>query len=100
MLENDFHEDMLRLYRDGGLAVGYWARRYKQAVIRRGGLPYARHLLKPRRPGKPLPGVWAACWVLSASRVRSYAAVFVCVAMHCLLWSSVGNMWFYRPFTE
>ena len=47
-----------------------------------------------------LPGVWAACWVLSASSARSYAAVLVCVAMHFLLWSSVGNMWFFRPFVE
>ncbi len=47
-----------------------------------------------------LPGVWAACWVLSASRLRSYSGVLVCVTMHFLLWSSVGNMWFYRPFVE
>ncbi len=47
-----------------------------------------------------LPGVWAACWALSASSGRSYSAVFVCAAMHFLLWSSVGNMWFYRPFVE
>jgi hypothetical protein len=47
-----------------------------------------------------LPGVWAACWALSASRARSYAAVLVCVAMHFLLWSSVGNMWFYSELVE
>ena len=47
-----------------------------------------------------LPGVWAACWVSSASRGRSYSALLACVAMHFLLWSSVGNMWSYRPFVE
>jgi len=47
-----------------------------------------------------LPGVWAACWALSLSRARSYAGVLVCLAMHIMLWSSVGNSWYVRAFVE
>jgi hypothetical protein len=47
-----------------------------------------------------LPGAWAALWVISGSRFRSYAGVVVCAAIHVLLWSSIGNLWFQRVWVD
>jgi hypothetical protein len=48
-LENEFHQEMLDLYRETGRAIGYWPNYYLRGVRNKGGLPYAKQLLTPRR---------------------------------------------------
>jgi hypothetical protein len=48
-LENEFHEEMLSLYRETGKAIGYWANYYLRGVRNNGGLAYAKNLLSPGR---------------------------------------------------
>ena len=48
-LENEFHEEMLSLYRETGKAIGYWANYYLRGVRNKGGLAYAKQLLSPGR---------------------------------------------------
>src|SRR2546423_412941 len=47
-LEEELHEEMIRLFRQAGEATGYWGTRYLQAVRRQGGLTRAKEMLKPR----------------------------------------------------
>ncbi len=48
-LEDEFHQEMLALYRETGQAIGYWANYYLRGVRNKGGLAYAKHLLSPGR---------------------------------------------------
>ena len=48
--ESDFHDEMESLYRRSGDAIGYWPHRFRGAVRRQGGLPYAKKLLAPGAP--------------------------------------------------
>jgi hypothetical protein len=48
-LADEFHQEMLDLYRETGLAIGYWPNYYLRGVRNKGGLAYAQHLLKPGR---------------------------------------------------
>lgn len=48
-LEEQFHEEMIDVYKNTGRETGYWARRYLQKVRRVGGLQVARDLLKPEK---------------------------------------------------
>jgi hypothetical protein len=48
-LEDEFHQEMLGLYRETGLAIGYWPNYYLRGVRNKGGLAYAKHLLAPGR---------------------------------------------------
>lgn len=50
-LEEQFHEDMLRTYREAGTATGYWANRFLPMVRRRGGVEAAKRLLARREAG-------------------------------------------------
>lgn len=45
--EEDFHEEMLSLYRRTGEATGYWPSYFLRAVRARGGLAVAKQLLAP-----------------------------------------------------
>ena len=47
MTESDFHEEMKSLYRRSGEGIGYWPSRFRDAVKRHRGLPYAKQLLAP-----------------------------------------------------
>lgn len=48
-LEEQFHEEMIGVYKNTGRETGYWARRYLQKVKRVGGLQVAHDLLKPAK---------------------------------------------------
>jgi hypothetical protein len=48
-LEEEFHQEMLGLYREAGLAIGYWPNYYLRGVRNKGGLAYAKRLLAPGR---------------------------------------------------
>jgi hypothetical protein len=48
-LEDEFHQEMLALYRETGQAIGYWPNYYPRGVRNKGGLAYAKHLLAPGR---------------------------------------------------
>jgi hypothetical protein len=48
-LEDEFHQEMLALYRETGRAIGYWSNYYLRGVRNKGGLAYAKHLLAPGR---------------------------------------------------
>lgn len=48
--ESDFHDEMESLYRRAGDAINYWPHRFRGAVRRHGGLPYAKKLLAPGAP--------------------------------------------------
>lgn len=48
-LADEFHQEMLGLYREAGLAIGYWPNYYLRGVRNKGGLAYAKHLLVPGR---------------------------------------------------
>ncbi len=48
-LEEQFHEEMIGVYKNTGRETGYWARRYLQKVRRVGGLQVAHDLLKPTK---------------------------------------------------
>lgn len=43
--ESDFHDEMKGLYRRAGEAIGYWPHRFRDAVTRHRGLPYAKKLM-------------------------------------------------------
>jgi 5-methylcytosine-specific restriction enzyme A len=47
-LEADLQDTMLDGYRQTGEALGYWAERFRQAVVRNGGLATAKRMLLPR----------------------------------------------------
>ena len=40
-LADEFHQEMLHLYRETGLAIGYWPNDYLRGVRNKGGLAYA-----------------------------------------------------------
>ena len=48
-LEEEFHQEMLGLYRETGRAIGYWPNYYLRGVRNKGGLAYAKQLLSPGR---------------------------------------------------
>ena len=50
-IEEEFHQEMLAIYQNAGEELGYWAKRYLQAVKRHGGLEWARKTLQPRKEG-------------------------------------------------
>lgn len=41
-VEDEFHKEMLAIYGRVGSEIGYWAKRYRPAVERHGGLAYAK----------------------------------------------------------
>jgi 5-methylcytosine-specific restriction protein A len=51
-LENKLTDALIEAYQRGGEEVGYWGRRFLQAVRRNGGLATAKRMLKPRNPGQ------------------------------------------------
>jgi hypothetical protein len=44
-LESRFHEILLQSYRDVGKTTGYWAHRFRQKVVRVGGVQAAKDWL-------------------------------------------------------
>lgn len=55
-LEKAFHEAMLMTYQRAGSEVGYWSHRFRQAVMRHGGLAWAHIELGKRRTGEVSDG--------------------------------------------
>jgi 5-methylcytosine-specific restriction protein A len=51
-LENKLTDALIEAYQRGGEEVGYWGRRFLQAVRRKGGLATAKRMLEPRNPGQ------------------------------------------------
>src|SRR6185369_14820463 len=51
-LEQELTDEFVKLYKVAGTEVGYWGRRFLQAVKRSGGLATARRMLKPRNAGQ------------------------------------------------
>lgn len=47
-LEEQLHEEMIKLFTRVGNTTGYWARRYLQKVKRDGGLQAAHYWLSPK----------------------------------------------------
>jgi hypothetical protein len=47
-LEEQFHDEMVDLYKKTGRETGYWAHRYLQKVKRVGGLKAAHDWLNPK----------------------------------------------------
>ncbi len=52
VLEDKLTDSLIEAYRRGGEEVGYWGRRFLQAIRRKGGLATAKRMLKPRNPGQ------------------------------------------------
>ena len=52
-LKEQFHQEMLQLYRKAGEEIGYWAHRFLQKVKRVGGLQAAKDWLRPRTGVSP-----------------------------------------------
>jgi hypothetical protein len=48
-LEEEFHQEMLGLYRETGQAIGYWPNYYLRGVRNKGGWAYAKQLLSAGR---------------------------------------------------
>ncbi len=44
-IEEAFHADMLAIYEKTGKSVGYWPHRFRQKVVRSGGLMSAKYWL-------------------------------------------------------
>lgn len=51
-LENELTAAFIDGYHVAGKEVGYWGRRFLQAVKRNGGLPTAKRMLRPRNEGQ------------------------------------------------
>jgi len=51
-LEDELTEALISGYRRAGEEVGYWGRRFLQAVRRNGGLATAKRMLEPRNAGQ------------------------------------------------
>jgi 5-methylcytosine-specific restriction protein A len=51
-LEEQFTRALLDQYKKSGEEVGYWGKRFRQAVLRSGGVATAKRMLQPRTEGQ------------------------------------------------
>lgn len=58
MLKNDFHKDMLSIYRDAKTECGYNATRFLQMVAENGGYKTAQKLLATGMPSDGFKVLW------------------------------------------
>ena len=51
-IEEELTAALIEVYQRAGEEVGYWGHRYRQAILRNGGLSTAKRMMKPRNAGQ------------------------------------------------